>query len=315
MDRPDVADDEILLSRMLESLKATGRLEYTGEYGPEITTFIPLVHWLKRQGLLVDRRVVTYRGMEPYYFFLDGGEFLAKDERRLKLAPRERSWPTNNTHTATRKPWHDPPDYRSFYAKRARSFEKPTLFIQNKFAVEWGIGPINFLPIRSLQGLLMLAVDKFQIVFSRPVVQRSAGYSNDHSEYCDYPDLDLVRHTNGVLILEDVARAEERPYNEVKLEFLAGAHLFVAVQGGSAHILAAFGNSLLAILHRYGKELPHAYSHGPYKYLSHTPPELYVARSDPEFRRAIEVILSAQFIDGRISSPLSESSDHQRLRM
>lgn len=311
----DAVDDEILLSELLATLKSTGRIEYTGEYGPEITTFIPLVHWLKHQGLLNDRRVVTYRGMEPYYFFLSDGEFLEKDERRTYSPPKGRTWPTNNTHTATRKPWHAPPDYRKFYAKRARLFQRPILYIQNKFTVEWGIGPINYLPIGGLRSLLQFAADKFQVVFSRPGARRASGYSNDHNRFCDYPDLDVVRHTEGALILEDIATSEERPYNEVKLEFLAGAHLFVTVQGGSAHILAAFGNSLLAILHRHGEEYPHAYSHGPYKYLSHTPPELLVARSDADFRFALQVVASARIIDGRVYSPFAESSDYQKLRM
>jgi hypothetical protein len=41
-----------------------------------------------------------------------------------------------------------------------------------------------------------------------------------------------------VLVLESMAEEEGRPYNEVKLEVLAGAHLFCAVQGGGAHVLA-----------------------------------------------------------------------------
>jgi hypothetical protein len=304
-----------LLDRLLVSLKSTGKLEYTGEYGPEITTFIPLVHWLKRQGLLNDRKVVTYRGMEPYYFFLDEGEFRAKDERRAWLPKPERTWPTNDTHTATRKPWHDPPDYRKFYAKKARSFERPILFIQNKFTVEWGIGPLNFLPLKDLQTLLAFASDKFQIVFSRPQGRRPTGYSNDNNEYCDYPDLDSVRHTEGALILEDVAKAEQRPYNEVKLEFLAGSQLFLAVQGGSSHILAAFGNSLLAILHRNGLEYPHAYRHGPYKYLAPTPPELLVARDWPGFQFLMNVVVTAKIANGRVVSPLVKTRNYLKYRM
>ena len=308
--------DKTLLDGLLARLKSAGEIEYTGEYGPEITTFIPLVNWLEHEGLLDGRRVLTYRGMRPYYFFLSDDQFAPKDEPRLWVPPHDRLWPTNSTFTATRKPWHIPPDYRAFYGKKARTFSRPVLFIQNKFAVEWGIGPINFLPLDSLESILAVASDRFQIVFSRPRASReNSDYSNDHNDYCDYPDLNLVRRTPGALILEEVAAAEQRPYNEVKLEFLAGTHLFLAVQGGGAQILAAFGNSLLAILHRQGGEYPHAYRDGAYKYLSDSPPELLVARSNSQLCFVIEIIASAKIADGHVSSELATSRRYAKMRM
>jgi hypothetical protein len=293
--------DDALLDRLLLRLKKTGKIEYTGEYGVEITTFIPLVHWLKQEGLLFDRKVLTYRGMRPYYFFLDDDEFGAKDDSRAYVPAHARDWPTNSTYTATRKAWHRPPDYRAFYITRARTFSRPTLFIQNKFTVEWGYGPINYLPLTHLNRLLSLTARKFQIVFSRPSVRNSgSGYSADGDLYSDYPDFDVVRQFQDVLVLEEIAARENRPYNEVKLEVLAGTHLFFAVQGGSADILAAFGNSLLAILHRRGDELPHAYQRGPYKYLSNDPPKLLIARNDAELDSAISVFASANVVDDKV---------------
>jgi hypothetical protein len=293
--------DEALLDRLLLRLKETGKIEYTGEYGPEIATFIPFVNWLKQEGLLLDRKVLTYRGMRPYYFFLSDDEFGAKDDSRRWVSEHDRDWPTNDTSTATRKAWHRPPDYRDFYMTRARTFSRPTLFIQNKFTVEWGRGPINYLPLNRLTDLLILTASKFQIVFSRPGARNcGSGYSADHNIFCDYPDLDVVRQFEDALVLEEIAAREDRSYNEVKLEVLAGAHLFFAVQGGSAHILAAFGNSLLAILHRDGTEFPHAYRCGPYKYLSNDPPELLIARNNAELDSAIKVFASANVLGDKV---------------
>ncbi len=292
--------DEVLLDRLLLRLKETGKIEYTGEYGNEITTFIPLVNWLKQEGLLHDRKVLTYRGMRPYYFFLDDDEFSAKDVNRHWVPEHARDWPTNSTYTATRKAWHRPPDYRAFYMTRARTFSRPTLFIQNKFALEWGYGPINYLPLIHLKNLLSLTARKFQIVFSRPGTRPAgSGYSDDHNIICDYPDLDIVRQFQDALVLEEIAAREGRSYNEVKLEVLAGTHLFFAVQGGGAHLLAAFGSSLLAILHRWGSEFPHAYQRGPYKYLSNDPPKLLIARDDAVLDSAIRVFASANVVDNK----------------
>lgn len=292
--------DEALLDRLLLRLNETGKIEFTGEYGDEIATFIPLVHWLKQEGLLRDRKVLTYRGMRPYYFFLNDDEFDAKDHSRHGVPEHARDWPANSVSTATRKAWHRPPDYRAFYITRARQFSRPTLFIQNKFTVEWKLGPINYLPLFHLKYLLTQTAGKFQIVYSRPSARKcGSGYSADHNIFCDYPDLDVVRQFEDALVLEEIAAREDRSYNEVKLEVLAGARLFFAVQGGSAHILAAFGNSLLAILHRRGREFPHAYQRGLYKYLSDDPPELLIARNNAELRSAIKVFASANVVNDK----------------
>ena len=79
---------------------------------------------------------------------------------------------------------------------------------------------------------------------------------------------------------------------------MAGAHLFFAAQGGSAHILVAF--RMLAILHRHGAEFPHADRLGPCKYLSNDPPQLLIARNDAELDNAIKVFASANVVDDKV---------------
>ncbi len=55
--------DEALLKGVLKRLRSTGIVEFSGEFGNEITTFLPFAHWLKREGHLEGRRVRTYEGM------------------------------------------------------------------------------------------------------------------------------------------------------------------------------------------------------------------------------------------------------------
>jgi hypothetical protein len=291
----DLPSDELLLDRAFRTLKSSGRIEYTGEYGDEVAAFIPFVSWLKQEGHLNDRQVVTYRGMRPYYFFLEESQLVEKDEPRCWIRRRHREWPTNDACFATLQPWLRPPAYRRHYASRARLFDRPTLFIQNKFTVEWDGGPINYLPLNYLHHLLTIARDRFQVVYSRPGAMRLADdYSQDHNAFCQYPDLHVVDQFPEVLVLESMAEEEGRPYNEVKLEVLAGAHLFCAVQGGGAHVLAAFGNSLLAILHRHGPEIHLAYERGPYTYLAPIPPTLIIARDDDQLGEAISAFATVE---------------------
>jgi len=279
-----------MLDQALNRLKATGAIEYTGEFGAEITTFIPFAFWLKTQGLLSGRRVITYGGMRPYYYFLDDDEFHEKLGPRQYLPAEQRDWPTNSTYTATKQAWHVVPDYRSRYRSQGREFRRPVLFIQNKFCVEWGVGPLNFLSLVALKNLFSLAGHRFDVVYSRPrPLRKEAGYTIDHNADCDYPDIKLARESKDVLILEDLCAETGAPYNLTKLEILAKTRLFVAVQGGGAHLLACFGNSLLLLLHCDGPEYPHAYASGPYKYLATRPPVLLVARGHIQMLQGVEI--------------------------
>lgn len=299
--RPIDPADERLLESALARLRATGRIEFRGEFGNEIATFIPFIAWLHAEGQLEGRQVVSYRAMRPFYFFLDEGQLVEKDEVRMWEAISQRDWPSNSTYTATRAPWHRPPDYRAHYLPRARRFALPTLFIQNKFSVEWDIGPVNYVPIASLETLLKLSQGRFQVVYSRPgAMPPGADYSLDGNTFCQYPDLEVLRRYPEALILEDMAKAEGRAYNELKLEVLAGTHLFFAVQGGSAHILAAFGNSVLAVIHRDGPEFPHAYQYGPYTYLATPRPRLIVMRTTKEIEEAVALFSTIDVREGRI---------------
>ena len=292
MSTPIAPQDDERLAASIAKLKANSKLEYGGEFGPEITTFIPFVAWLKQEGHLSGRRIVTYAGMRPYYFFLDESQFEGKLQPRTWLPESERYWPSNSTYTATASPWHVYPDYRLHFRPRGKAYDRPVLFIQNKFTMEWNEGPINYIPLNSLRRLLELTADKFDVVYSRPR-ERITGYSWDDNITCDYPDRVVVGQFAHVTDFEAECRATGGNYNLAKLEVLAKSHLFVAAQGGGAHLLACFGESLFLLLHNAGDEYPHAYRHGPYKYLSARPPKLLVAQNTEEFKAGIEIIGNA----------------------
>lgn len=285
------ADDAVLLDQAITNLKTTGVIEYSGEYGAELTTFLPFVFWLKTQGLLDQRRVITYPGMRPYYYFLEDGEYAERPGPRGVTHIKDRVWPTNSTWHATRKTWHVMPDYRQRYASQGLTFRRPVVFIQNKLTVEFSRGPINYIPISCLERLLTLTAPNFDVVYSRPGAAPIAeGYTVDLNEFCDYPDLSAIRRFDHVLELEDYCAKTGADYNLTKLEMMAKSRVFVAVQGGGTHLMAYFGNSLLLLLHYFGFEYPHAYAFGPYKFLAEPSPLLLLARRHKHFERAIELI-------------------------
>ena len=298
------ATDRQLLDSAIARLRETGEIAYTGEFGVEITTFVPFIFWLKTRGMLSGRRVLTYAGMRSYYHFLDDAEYAEQSRARVWLPPEQRTWPSNSSYTATRQDWHRIPDYRARFAEEGMVFERPVLFIQNKFCVEWGEGPINYLPLKALERLFALAGERFDVVYSRPRAMDGRGdYAADDNSDCDYPDLAMARRFSAVLVLEDHVAANGLDYNLTKLQIAAKAHLFVAVQGGGAHLLACFGDSLLLLLHRVGDEYPHCYAAGPYTYLADPPPLLLVARDTAPLMRGIELVADARLVEGRLQLP------------
>ena len=201
-----------------------------------------------------------------------------------------RKWPSPSTYTAVRSPWHLYPDYRSIYKDGGPAFDRPVVYIQNKFNVEWGIGPINYLPLVTLKKVFGTISEDFIIVYSRPNIGKKLdGYTADHNKDCNYPDREILDQNPHVIVLEDYCVENDLPYNLTKLQILAKSYLMVGVQGGGSHLLACFGASLFILLHIHGPEDPHAYSTGPYKYLASPPPTLLVTRSFAEINRAIDV--------------------------
>lgn len=311
------ADDQVRLRNCLERLTTTGELEYTGEYGAEITTFIPFVGWLKREGHMEGRRIRTYSGMRPYYFFLDDDEFAGKPDHRNWVPVRQRYWPSPSTYTATASPWHHYPDYRTHYLSSGMKFERPIIFVQNKFTIDWGVGPINFIPVVALERFLHEAGRRFDIVYSRPgSFAATEGYSADWNIALNYPDADILSRSPGVHHLERMCAEGGLDYNRTKLEILAKSKLFIAVQGGGSHVLACFGDSLLLLFDREGSEhfapdgheYPHAYRRGPYKYLAKVPPTLIVPRSFNDFHAAMLIIARAAMPDGATLLPANAMS-------
>jgi hypothetical protein len=207
------------------------------------------------------------------------------------------------------------PDYRAHFGSRGMTFARPILFVQNKFTVEALRGPINYLPLRSLSDLFERTADHFEVVYSRPrSMPVSAGYTDDDNDYCDYPDFGVARRYPHVTVLEDLCLESGAPYNETKLEILAKAHLFVGVQGGGAHLLACFGNSLLLVLHYFGHEYPHAYALGPYKYLAEQPPLLLLARRPWQVERGVDLVAACRPRDGDLWLARSTLPTFRQLR-
>jgi hypothetical protein len=284
------------------------RLDFAGEFGAEINSFIPFVHWLHRAGLMQHRRICTYIGMRSFYFFLKPDQIEERTELRRFVFPQDRPpWlPTRDDHASQRSPFEMFPDYRGHFRDGMFDVGRPLLVIHNKVTPEWGRPPINVLPLALLDQLFGELVEDFHVVYLRPgLAGRPADYSADHQPDLSFDDLALVRDHPRVEIFDEIAvsLAEAMPANEVKLRLYAQTYHHITVQGGNAHLLSMFSGGVVAILHRAGQEIRHSYAHGHFTYASSPPPRWLICQSDEDVQRCIPVLRSAVLVDGQILLP------------
>ncbi len=273
-------------------------LEYSGEFGPELICFVPFIHWLHTQGRLKHRRVISYAGMRPFYYFLDEANYTEKAEKRKYVRDEHRPtyWPNRSEISAQPSPFALFPDYRRIYRGCfGRDFDKPILVIHNKHCKEWGLGPVNFIPLETLDRLFTALKQKFQIVYFREgfgsIDLDEFGYSADDNFPLPFDDEALLRRHPEVIAFEQLAAASRHrsSYNELKLAIFADCNRFIASQGGGAHLMATLSDIVLVILHRAGLELRGTYVDGFYRFAANPPPALLMTRNSLELEEAASI--------------------------
>lgn len=251
------------------------QLVYRGEFGIEVVSFIPFVYTLWVEGLLGSRRISTYAGMRPYYYFLPEDQVHERPaELREWLSPAERWWPGNDEHVRMRIPGESYPDYAVRYAPVGES-DRPSLFIQNKFCIEFGRGPINYLPLEGLAYLFENTQEHWRILYARQGVDASVtpSYAADSNLALPFPDGELCERYPHVDVID--LRAHGADYNSAKLEAMAGASALLGVQGGATHAFSYFDVPTL-IWHQKGAEDRFSYWHGHYQYMTERTTPLWV---------------------------------------
>lgn len=223
-------------------------IEFVGEYGPELGVFIPFVNYLKTNGMLVGKKVKTYSGMRPYYFFLSDDEYEEKDitDKRRWVPPELRNFLPDNLKDDDRvyklsvKPFlYDPPDYYTHYKSQYIKSTKPIFIIQNKYNMEWGHPPLNFFDTTQLDSIITVLSRKFTVVYFRTnsFTNGKIGYSTDHNEAESYTldDKEMIKkkwQNKDVLLIEDMVESLGIDFNTLKLILLSNSKYTLSTFGG-----------------------------------------------------------------------------------
>lgn len=280
-------------------------LEFRGEFGTELACFLPFVYWLHCIGGMSGKKLLTYAGMRPYYYFLPDDQYSEKHDARRHYHVHERPQFTPNLleHVCFKKPFEAYPDFRSVYRNDIFKLDRPLLVIHNKYNNEWDRGPVNFIGLELLGNLIAELRKRFSIVYIRPgISSKPADFSQDHNTVCEFDDRTVVSSFDDVLIFDDLVSRFDggTHYNLLKNWLYGNTYHFISAQGGATYHCALFSGSSILVNHRSGSETEFAYAHGLYRHLSNPCPVMLIARSDDGLREGAMTFARSQVAVDRI---------------
>ncbi|WP_338663387.1 hypothetical protein VQH23_25055 [Pararoseomonas sp. SCSIO 73927] len=308
-------EEYVRVSQRLEALPEV--LRFDGEFGEEVNSFIPYVHWLQRNGEMAGRRIDTYAGMEPFYFFLEPNQIVTEKRKRGMVrpsnAPDHFLYPSGLYAHRSGLEWA--PDYRGRYATDFR-FGKPILVVHNKYTVEWGGVPHNYLREETLERIFSSLKHKYQIVFfeAARASHGSRGYSEDRQGLLEYNDVQIAQRHPEVLIFGDMLEKSRDSYNLLKLKVFASAYHFITTQGGNAHMCALFPGSMVAIQHIRGAEFRYTYQDGIFQFLANPRPLYFICKDAAALHEALPAFEDCARVDDRVHLGPQGYAPYERYR-
>lgn len=205
-------------------------------------------------------KVKTFKGMKPFYFYLNDDNIIEKDEKRRLGSPHKMNLHDKELPSFCK----EYPNFREKYSNYKLPFQtdREIILISNKYNMEWGMPPINYLDIPTLTELFTALSKKYLVVYNRI---QSSEISSDGVEIKDLGDYELVKKFDNVIDFNKI-ESDYTP-NELQLILVCQAKHKISVQGGTS-ILSSFGGGTNDIFVVKGGELEHDTMNVWYKNLS-----------------------------------------------
>lgn len=265
------------------------KLQVNPEFGIELTLVIPYAYWLHKRGELEE--VITSKGMSPYYYFCNNVKELFNYrtiDNKAAMPNIPNQWIHHNSFVVAGKHYEDmtpeeqfevngvldyskwtPPPYKEYYKNNEFIFEKPTVFISNKYNMEHGHDPKGFFNIQCLYEMFDY-LKNYTVIYKR-ATNKEKEFAIDQNEYNSLltgfhdiksnvegvgiiTDFQLTKYFKNVVLLDDIVKSSPYSYNETQLRIMANCDRFISVCGGNAILSSLFKGTLLNYVHT-GKEL------------------------------------------------------------
>lgn len=272
-DESEYIDHYINIGYKQKRLCNKRQLEVINEFGNEVILYIPYYYYLFRNNLLFNNKITTYEGMMSFYFFLNKDQIIEKKEKRNYTYIYTNPLMVNDNEYIKNFNYNYMifPNYKINYKNNLFKFYKPILIISNKYNIEWNMNPINFISIETLEIILLMLKDKYQIIYIRPSneIKSDLKYSFDTNKYLEYNDLEFIKskYNDEIIIFDELFKKEEfqdMTYNELKLNLFSSCTNYISVQGGGSHFISYFAKKMV-LLHKCGNEIKNNVYDGWYK--------------------------------------------------
>lgn len=247
------------------------------EFGIELALTVPYAYWLHKNNQL--EKVITSRGMTPFYFFADKviEEFQQRtiDNAAAGLGTLPNDWihginSLEEPGVLDYTKWEVPP-FADFYKNDFYNFKRPTIFINNKYNLEHGETPYGFFDIKCLNDLFSTLDKKGYDVIYKRATNREKDFTIDQNEmnslnagYHDIKanvegvgiinDFQLTEYFSNVTLVDKLVEESNYDYNFTQLRIMANCSGFITVCGGNSILCSLFGKPVISYVHK-GKEL------------------------------------------------------------
>lgn len=125
-------------------------------------------------------------------------------------------------------------------------FNKPTVIIQNKYALEWSTGVYNYFSTDVLGELFDLLKSDYDIVYIRPRGD-DKNYYKDENEIKPFEDYEYIKNNHPYVHTIEQLKLQypEYSYNIIQMMVHSTADKHISVSGGNACLAAYFGGDLI----------------------------------------------------------------------
>ena len=231
---------------------------FFGEFGYDLLTNLPYLYPLASKGHL--KKSYGPVGSKHYYYFSPNHTEVAQERWGCgggvnHLSVHERNYYNENE-------WVPPPlkDHFASIPSNQRpetvntilSSNKPLVVVTNKYHIEWGRPPVNFLNATTLDAIFNMLKENNTVAYIRPK-SKTKGYGIDQAPM-DLPGEDevLAKHpevwtldTIMVAGNSEIDQSYYEDFNYAQLLLFAHAKGFIMVQGGTPVLASYFGRVII----------------------------------------------------------------------
>mgnify|MGYP001235547990 FL=1 len=214
------------------------------EFGIELALGLPYVYWLHENNQL--EKVVTSKGMKPFYYFCDNVEerydYRTIDNSAAGLDSLPNPWIYGNKHNAQLYKddwilWKDfmceekgcgildyrkwkVPDFTKQYKNNRFLFNKPFIVVSNRYNWEHGTKPVGYFDIKCLYEIFNYLTEKgYLVIYKRP---KNTEFPPDQNEMAtlhnkeilsanvdgigEITDHELTNYYEDVILFDDIVK-------------------------------------------------------------------------------------------------------------